>query len=85
MKFYTSDQHFDHTNVLQFEDRPFSCVEEMNAALIENWNNTVKDKDEVCILGDFAFAKGDHVNQLLKCLHGKKSLILGLEYQSILQ
>ena len=37
MKFYTSDLHLDHANMLKFEpeSRPFNTVTEMNQAIIQ--------------------------------------------------
>lgn len=32
--FFTSDLHFGHENVIQFDNRPFTTVEEMDAELI---------------------------------------------------
>jgi calcineurin-like phosphoesterase family protein len=75
--FFTSDTHFYHKNIIKYENRPFNSVEEMNTAMIENWNETVEPNDEVYILGDFAFADGKTVNELLKRLNGKKYLIKG--------
>lgn len=77
MKFYTSDLHFYHKNIIKYEDRPFSSVEEMNEYLICKWNNKVSDNDEVYILGDFAFCSGTDANKLLDRLKGKKYLIRG--------
>ena len=76
--FFTSDCHFYHKNIIQYTTRPFVSIEEMNETLINNWNDKVKNrKDEIYILGDFAFAKGLIVNDLLKKLNGKKYLIIG--------
>lgn len=52
---FTADTHFGHTNRLEYCNRPFSSVEEMNEILIENWNKVVKKFDMVYFLGDFGF------------------------------
>lgn len=80
MKFYTSDLHLDHANMLKFEpeSRPFNTVTEMNQAIIQFWNAKVRPKDEVYILGDFCFDNdGERATQFLKKLNGKKYLIRG--------
>lgn len=77
MKFYTSDSHFFHKNIIKYENRPFESVEEMNECLINKWNKKVKQNDEVYILGDFAFCSGTRANELLKQLNGLKYLIVG--------
>ena len=35
---FTSDQHWGHTNIIRFSERPFADVESMNEALIETWH-----------------------------------------------
>lgn len=79
MKYYTSDLHLDHKNILKYESfsRPFSSLEEMNTTLILNWNKVVKPGDDVYILGDFAFCKGERANNFLDQLNGNKHLIVG--------
>lgn len=77
MKFYTSDLHLFHKNIIKYENRPFQSVEEMNQTIIDNWNQRVRDKDEIYILGDFAFCKGESANEVLSQLNGKKHLIVG--------
>ena len=53
---FTSDLHFGHQNIIKFCNRPWETVEEMDKALIENWNSVVGENDIVFDLGDFAFA-----------------------------
>lgn len=77
MKFYTSDLHLGHIKILKYENRPFKDVDEMNRVLVENWNHKVRKNDEVYILGDFGFIKGDVANYYLDQLNGRKYLIKG--------
>ncbi len=72
--FFTADTHFNHNNIRVFCNRPFATMEEMDAKLIENWNNKITKKDEVYILGDFAWKNHCH---FIMALNGKKHLILG--------
>ena len=51
--FITSDTHFFHKNAIKLSNRPFSCIEEMNEILIDNWNETVTNNDTIYHLGDF--------------------------------
>lgn len=77
MKYYISDTHFGHENVIEFDNRPFANLEEMENTIINNWNRKVKDDDEVYFLGDLCFrSKMSPVNYLRR-LKGKKYLILG--------
>ena len=52
-----SDLHLNHWNIVKYCNRPFFHVEEMNQALIDNWNSVVTDKDVVWVIGDFCFEK----------------------------
>lgn len=84
MKFYTSDLHFNHTNIIKYENRPFKNSKEMDDVLINNWNRRVSKGDEIYIVGDFAFSNGAYANELLKKLNGQKYLIKG-NHDSFLQ
>lgn len=45
MNLYTGDLHFGHKNVIQFDHRPFSNVEEMDAFIMQCWNKRVQPDD----------------------------------------
>ena len=75
--FYIADLHFGHANVIRFDNRPYKNVEEMNRALINNWNSVVTNDDTVYILGDFCWSKEPVWINLLDQLKGKKVLIKG--------
>lgn len=77
MNFYISDTHFCHSNIIAFDNRPFKTVDEMNGALIQNWNNAVSDQDVVYILGDFHWGKAKEWPAILSQLNGQKELIRG--------
>lgn len=75
--FFTSDTHFGHENIIKFCKRPYQSVEEMNEALIENWNKVIGKNDTVFHLGDFALGGSTVWNNTLDRLNGKIYLIFG--------
>jgi calcineurin-like phosphoesterase family protein len=75
--FFTSDTHFGHANIIRFCNRPFKNVEEMDEALIENWNQVVSEDDTVFHLGDFAFGGSSVWNSIIPRLNGHINLIIG--------
>ena len=72
--FFTSDTHFNHANIIKFCERPFGSIEEMNEALIANWNRVVGKDDIVFHLGDFCFGGSEAWNSILE-----KATNLGVE------
>lgn len=77
MNYFISDLHFGHSNILRYDNRPFSNTDEMDKTIIENWNNTVKEKDDVYILGDVSWKSVPETIEIFKSLKGKKHLIVG--------
>ena len=76
MKYYTSDMHFGHTNIIKHCKRPFENAEEMNKEIIRRWNARVTKNDDVYILGDFCFDAKEFVKFCHK-LNGVKHFVLG--------
>jgi calcineurin-like phosphoesterase family protein len=72
---FTSDTHFGHPGILFM--RPWATVEQMDSALLANWNAVVGERDHVFHLGDFSFHKPDRTLEILSCLNGIKYLIRG--------
>ncbi len=75
--FVTSDTHFHHARIIDYCQRPFSDVDEMNEELVRRWNSAVKEDDVVFHLGDFSFGKLAQVKRVVAQLNGYKILILG--------
>jgi calcineurin-like phosphoesterase family protein len=75
--FFTSDHHFGHKNIIDFESRPFQNADEMTSKMIESWNTVVGKEDKVFHLGDFSFLNKEKTSDIVSKLNGYKFLILG--------
>ena len=75
--FFFSDPHFGHWNIIEYQNRPFRTTDEMDEAMIENWNRVVGKKDRVFLLGDVSLHKPEKTQNILDRLHGKITLVLG--------
>lgn len=76
----TSDLHFNHDREFIWKARGFSHVQEMNEAIINNWNATISAEDDVYVCGDLCLG-GAGMNcenqQLIEQLNGRLHIILG--------
>lgn len=73
-----SDSHYGHANIIKYCNRPFATVEEMDRAMVDNWNNVVEENDIVFHLGDFcSWNKKYNYVSLREQLNGKIILIKG--------
>lgn len=77
MNRYISDLHFNHENIIRFDNRPFSNSKEMELVLVNNWNSIVKSDDITYIIGDFCWSTEDEWIRILDLLNGSKVLIRG--------
>lgn len=83
-KWFISDTHFFHSNILKFlrDDgkrlrHEFHNLEDMHEFMVKQWNYLVKDNDYVYHLGDVTFRYDGAFNNLMSRLRGKKRLIVG--------
>lgn len=77
MRYFTSDTHFSHANIIRYSNRPFKDVSHMNEAIIANWNSVVGPEDEVYHLGDVALGPKEDWEAVFKRLNGYKILVVG--------
>jgi len=77
MIWFTADHHFEHENIIKYENRPFESVSKMNKTMIEKWNEYVDEVDVVYVLGDFSWGSTALVRDLLKKLNGYKYIVIG--------
>lgn len=80
MKYFTSDQHIGHKSILYFPEgrHQFSTIIEMEEYIINKWNSVVTIRDEVYVLGDFAYkCSKTYAESIFWQLNGKKHLIVG--------
>lgn len=79
MKWFTSDEHYGHRNIIKFCKRPFANIDDMREALIANHNARVSKTDETYHLGDMFWNTllMDECLNTLKRLNGRHYLIRG--------
>ena len=65
--FIVSDLHLGHSKDFIYRARGFESVEDMNEAIIRNWNEVVDEDDDVYILGDLVM--GPEINLQMGLLY----------------
>ena len=75
--FFTSDTHFFHKNIIEYCNRPFGNVEEMNEGIINLWNEVVPKDGIVFHLGDVCFGGKTRLEAVVPRLNGDIYLIRG--------
>lgn len=79
MKYFTSDLHHEHRNIVKFTNRGVDTDQENHTKwLREVWNSQVKAGDLVYHLGDFSFGRSYmEIRKFIDSLNGHKILIKG--------
>ena len=68
---------FCHDRAFVYEPRGFSCIGDMDEAIVERWNSVVKPEDIVYHLGDVMLNDNDKGMEYLKKLNGEIHLLRG--------
>jgi calcineurin-like phosphoesterase family protein len=76
---FTADEHYGHTKVISFNDRPFDSIEDMDEALIANHNGVVSKYDITIHAGDFCWLnkKEDVYKKYINRLKGNHFMLVG--------
>lgn len=78
MQYFSSDLHLGDQNILKYEKRPFTSVEEMNARIISNFAEVLQPGDDLWILGDFVKgANTELAEEFFNRIPGRKHLVSG--------
>lgn len=85
MTYFISDLHLGHKNCLEFDERPFSNVEEQDEYIIKQWNSVVNADDDVWELGDISWYAADKTIEIFNRLNGNKHLCVGNHDQKLLK
>lgn len=80
MYYFTADEHYGHSNIIKYCDRPFEDVDEMDECMLDNHNSVVKSGDTVVHIGDFSLYSRvfqDVSDRYIKKLNGTNIFIIG--------
>jgi calcineurin-like phosphoesterase family protein len=55
--FLTADEHYYHSKIITYQDRPFDDRDHMNNVLVEKHNSAVRQGDHVIHIGDFCLSR----------------------------
>ncbi len=72
---FTADDHLGHENIIEYCNRPFKTVEEMDTKLIDNWNAVVGPGNTVFHLADFTLGNAELAQSYFSRLNGSISIL----------
>lgn len=76
--YFSSDFHLSHYKIIQYCNRPFASIAEMNDTIIKNFNSIITPNDYLYHLGDFCMGgKYEYVASLVRRLNGRKIFLTG--------
>ena len=75
--FFVGDEHYRHAKIIEYCDRPFDSVEEMDETIISRNNELVRPNDTVVHAGDFTLAPEHVARRFIERLNGEHIFIKG--------
>lgn len=69
-RYVISDHHFNHENIIEYTDRPFTDLSDMNTYMEQRWEEIVGDDDVVLYGGDIVMGSGDVAVERVTSLPG---------------
>jgi len=77
MYFFTADEHYNHSKIIGYCNRPFDNVTEMNEELIKRHNEVVGENDITVHCGDFYLGPKLLVYDIIEQLNGQHIFLKG--------
>ena len=77
MYFFTADEHYCHSKIIKYADRPFVSIEHMNYDLILRFNTLVTKDDVTVHAGDFCFGTKTEAQNIIEQLNGTHIFLKG--------
>jgi calcineurin-like phosphoesterase family protein len=77
MRFFTSDTHFGHQNIIKYCSRPYKNVDQMNVDLVNRAATQLGGDDELWHLGDVALGNIDQTLTHLAAIAVEVTLVAG--------
>ncbi|HEY3736084.1 MAG TPA: metallophosphoesterase family protein [Jatrophihabitans sp.] len=77
MRYYTSDTHYGHQNIIRYCNRPYADVAQMNGDLVARATRSLAPGDELWHLGDVALGHLDETLTHLAAIETSVTLVAG--------
>lgn len=77
MTYFIADAHLGHEEIISYCGRPFASADEQDALIIKNWRETVREDDDVYIIGDLMGVPPRGAQEYLRQLSGRLHLLIG--------
>jgi len=79
--YFTSDWNLNHHNIINYQNRPFKTVDEMNKTIIDNCNSRASGAgDRLFMLGGFVFGPLDEGRYIDNVVNFRRKLAVGELY-----
>ncbi len=79
MYWFTADEHYGHKRIIEYTDRPFETIQEMDSTIISNFNSVVSGEDITIHAGDFTLWKDQEgiYKKYINSLNGRHIFLKG--------